>query len=734
MNEFAQLDRALFYTINHGTSSAVLDVLMPALTARGYLLLIPFVCVMFWRAATTVRRYRTLCAPPGDPVLGRRTLGVHESHLLPALWTAFLTVLSFLLADWASHELKHVITRVRPCHVLDEVRLLVGCSRSGSMPSGHAANSFAYATALFVLTRDYVSLRWRLFPVLLALLVCYSRVYVGVHYPGDVLAGALLGSAIALLVITGSRAVAKGYHHDPHRAVLAAALALISLFRVYYILQGPLDLSPDEAHYWEWSRRLDLSYYSKGPAIAYLIHFGTSIFGDTVFGVRAMAVLLSALSSVLLFRLIFALYGDGRQALGGALLFQAIPLFAPFGMILTIDSPFLFFWIASLLLFWNAVSAGTCGGESRGGAPSCRSGPLLWLSLGVTVGLGLLTKYTMAFFIASAFLFLLFTERRALLKTAGPYLAFAASILMFSPVVIWNISRDWVTLKHTAGQAHLGEGLTFSFTSFAEFVGSQLGVVTPVLFFAMWYVLLRRESPERTLHRQFLLWFSVPILLFFTLKSLQGTVQANWAMTGYITGVIALAHWAAEPMSDGSRTRRWVRKTILAGAALALIVTVLAHILPSLALPQGLDPSARLKGWKVLGREVSALAESLEKEGEVLIFSDSYQVSSQMAFYVSGRPVTYCINLGRRMNQYDLWPDIQSATQRVKEERHPPPAIHAIFVRIGDRKMPPKVAESCGRTEKQVFSVLQRNRPIREYSIFVCYNFKGLRTEEPLIY
>ncbi len=732
MKQVGIIDQELFHHINEGTANTFFDILMPALSARGYLLLIPFVVYMFWRARTTpLTGWSGSIGNAPNRRKGPSTAAT--SHLPSAIWAACITVFSFLMADWMANELKHLIERVRPCTALEGVRLLVGCSGSWSMPSGHAANSFAYAVALMILTRDYMSLAWRLWPMALAVFVSFSRVYVGVHYPGDVIAGAALGSCIAFTLITCFNFAKKRYQVNPHATVLVSTLVAISLFRIFYILHGPLDLSPDEAHYWEWSRRLDLSYYSKGPAIAYLIHLGTSLFGDTEFGIRFMAIIFSALGSFLLFRLVRLMCGDSLTALYTAVLFQIIPLYAAFGVIFTIDSPFLLFWIVSLLLMWRAVS----GQQSRNETSSPEPGTsvTLWIALGVSLGLGLLTKYTMAFFAVAAFLFLVFSERRSLLKTAGPYLTLVISAAIFSPVVLWNMQHEWITLKHTAGQAHIAEGFSLNLKYFFEFLGSQAGVITPILFVMMWYGLYRYGSRENHLSHRFLLWFSLPIVVFFILKSLQGKVQANWAMMGYITGMIPLAHMAVLSNGNVARAPRPEKTITRAGIVLALLITMFSYSAPALGiLPPSLDPSARLRGWKELGKEISRIRESLPAQGNVLLFSDSYQVASEMAFYVRGHPVTYCINLGRRMNQYDLWPDINKAAQRIRETGTSPAPINAIYVRTGNRSMQAPVEQAFDSCERNTLRVVQRGHLIREYSIFVCYNFRGLKTEPSTTY
>jgi len=171
-------DVHLFFFINQGMANALFDVLMPALTAQGYLMALPF---LFY---VVLRGYA--CRKPSG--------GTYLATAVAAILIACLAVpLAGLLVD----VLKTPIARARPCQALEGVRLLVSCPRSFSLPSSHAATSFAYAIPLFLLTRRFLPLRWRLYPLLLAAAVALSRPYLGVHYPSDALAGALLGGSVA---------------------------------------------------------------------------------------------------------------------------------------------------------------------------------------------------------------------------------------------------------------------------------------------------------------------------------------------------------------------------------------------------------------------------------------------------------------------------------------------------------------------------------------------------------
>ena len=102
--------------------------------------------------------------------------------------------LAVSISDFLGATLKELIARDRPCHVLPNIKDIASCSNSFSFPSNHAINSFTFAT---VITCAYKNFSFLLY--ILALLISYSRVYLGVHYPTDILSGAFCGILIGYI-------------------------------------------------------------------------------------------------------------------------------------------------------------------------------------------------------------------------------------------------------------------------------------------------------------------------------------------------------------------------------------------------------------------------------------------------------------------------------------------------------------------------------------------------------
>ncbi len=171
-------DRHVFVKINHDWTNSFLDGLLPWLRnppvwAPLYLFLLVFAIVNFGK-----NRW----------------------------WWILLFAVTPALTDLCgTYFFKHVFQRLRPCHdetLAGHIRLLLGdCSGGYSFVSNHAANHFGMACFFYITTRRVMP-RWAWLGLPWAALVAYSQVYVGIHYPLDVLAGALLGTVLGLF--TGS--------------------------------------------------------------------------------------------------------------------------------------------------------------------------------------------------------------------------------------------------------------------------------------------------------------------------------------------------------------------------------------------------------------------------------------------------------------------------------------------------------------------------------------------------
>ncbi len=166
MDALVRLDTALFHTINRGLANPFFDFLMPFITDKSHLVFIILAAAVLVYFKGRRRDVRGLV----------------------------LVLITVLVSDFFSTAFKNLFLRVRPCHALEGVRLLVGCGGSYSLPSGHATNIFAAMVLLSTRYKKFTPLF-----LLLAVGVAYSRVYVGVHYPLDVVAGAALGTLCALI-------------------------------------------------------------------------------------------------------------------------------------------------------------------------------------------------------------------------------------------------------------------------------------------------------------------------------------------------------------------------------------------------------------------------------------------------------------------------------------------------------------------------------------------------------
>ncbi len=118
---------------------------------------------------------------------------------------------------------------------------------------------------------------------------------------------------------------------------------LLVLTGIRMTLLGTTDLAFDEAHYWMWSERLGLAYFSKGPGVAYAIWSSVAIFGPTEFGVRFWSPLLAAGTSLLLYYFARRLFSE-TTGFWLVLALNVTPIFNIGSFVMTTDPLSIFFW------------------------------------------------------------------------------------------------------------------------------------------------------------------------------------------------------------------------------------------------------------------------------------------------------------------------------------------------------------------------------------------------------
>jgi len=410
---------------------------------------------------------------------------------------------------------------------------------------------------------------------------------------------------------------------------LAAGLALLLALRLLAVWGSGAGLHVDEAQYWVWSRTLDWGYYSKPPGIAALIAASTALFGDSVLGVRALAILSWILSTALLYALGRRMDGKPGTGACAALLFAASPGAAVLGLVATTDAPLLLCWSAAMLASWQALHG-----------PDATARWRAWCAAGLLLGLGLMSKYTMAALPLAWAWLAACQPRGAPRREAWRGLAAALGLgaLLLLPNLLWNASLGWPTLQHTAaitvGAVDRGDG-----HALAQLAAYLLGVALlagPLALWAAWRGTRQRTEPGPDA-RRFALAFTLPLLLLGLLLAPHRAPQPNW-VAPVLPG---LCLWLALRLDVHALKR-------IAWAALAC--TALWTALSAAGdlrrwLPEGFAPRAahldlwkRMRGWD---EALAQLQPAVAAAGPRLVVANSRNLLAHGPYAWRGLPLDW---------------------------------------------------------------------------------------------
>ncbi len=678
-----------------------------------------------------------------------------------------LVVLGIVLAigdGFICRTLKEAVARPRPQKAMTDPTAQPALRvKTDSLPSSHAANWFSAAVVLLI----YYRRSWR-FTIPAAVAVSFSRVYNGAHYPGDVLAGAVLGAGYAAATVwsldalwtwAGARffplwwrrfpsllnpiaqgggeeeepavppprrpgaapspgsIVARHVDIDVHWIRLGwVVIAAVLCARLWYIAGDTISLSDDEAYQWVWSKHLAISFYSKPLMIALTQFLGTSIWGDTPFGVRFFSPVIAAVLSLVLLRF-FAREVNARAGFFLLLIVTTTPMMAAGSVLMTVDPLSVLFWTLGMIAGWRAARpAGTTGD---------------WLWVGLWLGLGFLSKYTALFqLLCWSMFFWLWPRARQHLRRPGPYLALGVFALCSLPVLIWNAQHDWVTVAHVAEDAGSRKPWVFTLRHLGEFLGAEFGLLNPVYFVATLWALVEvwrrfRQNPLLL----FCLSMGAPVVLTYLLQSFRSRVLPNWIAPAVLPWFLMMViYWDMRWRMGAVKVKNWLAVGLILGAVIVVVAhdTDVVKKVTGKYLPVKKDPLIRARGWDDAARVVGQVRSDLQAEGKpVFIIGAHYGIVSQITFHlpeakaaVSDTPLAYFQSSPTPQNQYYFWPGYGHR----KGE-------NAIYVRVYNpafRKPPPQtlVQEFESVTEIGVREISYHQQPGRLLQFFACRNLR----------
>jgi 4-amino-4-deoxy-L-arabinose transferase-like glycosyltransferase len=343
------------------------------------------------------------------------------------------------------------------------------------------------------------------------------------------------------------------WSRNPAGAV-ALAIGVLVLIRLIVVIATPLEIGPDEAQYWRWSRTLDFGYYSKPPLIAWVIALSTAVFGDGEWAIRFLAPILHGISAYFLFLLGRRMFTSRIGAWGAAIYFLMPGVWLS-SAIITTDAVLLVAWSAALYFLWRLRE---------------KPGVVVGLLAGGAIGLAMLGKYAAVYLFSGAALAAVFDRdmRKALLSPGGVAMIVAAVAVM-SPNLIWNAMNGFATLSHTADNANLAEA-GFNPLNVIGFVGDQMAVFGPLtflLFIAGGAFIGGRRDAEATTRELWLLSFIVPAMIVIMGQEIMSRAHANWAAAAYPAVSVLLASWVDRTF--GERAGEFPMKPLMwAGAGL----------------------------------------------------------------------------------------------------------------------------------------------------------------------
>ena len=324
-----------------------------------------------------------------------------------------------------------------------------------------------------------------------------------------------------------------------------------------------------ESYYFRGALHLDLSYFDQPPLFFWLGGISIKIFGLNNFGIRFPSVLLFAGTSWLMFLITKKLF----TAKAGFWAVTIMNLSAVFTVAIACwfqpDAPLLFFWLLATY-FIVEIMVGP-GSETSEATRNSRRTYLLWLAVGISMGLATLSKYHVIFIFAGVFMFIGTNKsQRHWLWHPGPYIAILITLIMASPILWWNYNNNWVSFVFQGSRAGAKNGkfqLHFDWF-FRSILGQSVWLLPWIWVPTIRQLFVSFKMRAQLLAYSFSFWMAILPIVFFTLVTLWADLQYHfhWQAPGYMMLFIPLGFGVDKCLSSTGKgmrlTRRWLNFSI----------------------------------------------------------------------------------------------------------------------------------------------------------------------------
>ncbi len=410
------------------------------------------------------------------------------------------------------------------------------------------------------------------------------------------------------------------------RVLGAGVIGYTVLLRLVYL--GMPELLQEEAYYWNYGQHLALGYLDHPPLLAWLIRGSVELFGTNEWAVRLAAFISWLITAFFGYQITLSFF-DRSTAFRALCLLAVLPAFFCTGFLSTPDAPLIACWSATLFFLYKALID-----EQR----------TAWYGVGICLGLGMLSKYTIVLLVPAVFVFILISPRSMRwLGRPQPYIAAFLALLLFSPVILWNADNNWASFVFQGPRRIKG---SFDFSLF-ELLGHLVLLLTPAGLLSVvkfmpgkdrikiraWF---KNAIDQKTLFVLIFTFIPFAVFLFF---SLFRQVKLSWTVPVWLAFLPVMARTMTEinPIQKGKifpflkRSWQW---TIL-GSPLILSAILYYSVLGFPGLPYFFKDSAFLLGWKSLAENIEQVKNRQEEihSNPLIVGLDKYRIASGLAFY-----------------------------------------------------------------------------------------------------